>query len=55
MKTLLCPTCQTPIECRSRYERGDRDDYWMRSPCNTCKHNEADMDEFPCVFCTYGR
>jgi len=51
MTVSTCPCCRQKVLHADHYQKGKANrDY--RAPCDTCKHQETHMDEYPCVFCS---
>jgi len=51
-KKVTCPCCKSTIVIIDRYEQGEHLNENLEEPCNLCKHNGKDDDEYPCRFCS---
>ena len=51
MATKNCPCCHRKIDVKDRYKRGKHYNAGLNGPCETCKFNDTEEDEFPCRFC----
>ncbi len=53
METKTCRCCNTEVEINNRFEAsGEPPNGAFVKPCDACKNNNSDVEDYPCSFCS---